>query len=183
MSLLTTCSSDRVNCLSGRVIVFARRQPPLAADPQGNTQQFTHHDLWSGLVCHTCCSAVTARLSVSELLRFIRLHMKASVRRVKHFWAGVWNNMKWLRPKMTAMGGKGRLWRQMVSPTEKDCQERGMPKGMPKCLLLRGRDVGQGRSGMRTKGYVHSPRMTMAASPLCLEGGGLRPPPSSKGPL
>lgn len=31
---------------------------------------------------------------------------------------------------MTATGGKGRLWRQMVSPTEKDCQERGMPKGV-----------------------------------------------------
>lgn len=29
-----------------------------------------------------------------------------------------------------SQGGKGRLWRQMVSPTEKHSAERGMPKGV-----------------------------------------------------
>lgn len=38
--------------------------------------------------------------------------------------------MEWLGPKMTAKGGKGRLWRQMVSPTEKLSVEGGMPKGV-----------------------------------------------------
>lgn len=38
--------------------------------------------------------------------------------------------MKWLGSKMMAKGGKGRLWRQMVPLTEKDSEERGMPKGV-----------------------------------------------------
>lgn len=31
---------------------------------------------------------------------------------------------------MTAKGGKERLWRQMVSPTEKHSAEGGVPKGV-----------------------------------------------------
>lgn len=93
--------------------------------------------------------------AVPELLQFIRLHMKASARRAKHFWARVWNNMKWLGPKTTAKGGKRRLWRQMASPTERDsgrgvCQRVSSSKREGRGSRL--------QRGETTRGYIHRPQ-------------------------
>lgn len=85
---------------------------------------------WAGLVCHTCCSAVTAKTASAGVTPVHWITHESSAWRAKHFWAGVWNNMKWLGPKTTAKGGKGRLWRQMVSPMDRHSVERGVLKGV-----------------------------------------------------
>lgn len=129
--------------LSGRGIVSAVRGPP-AAEPKGNTSNPAPGPV-QGSVCHTCCPAVTAKTCSARVTPVHWITHESSAWRAKHFWAGVWNNMKWLRPKRTA---KGRLWRQMVFPMDKH--------SVVCCRVFssRGRDVGQGCRGWGLRGVL-----------------------------